>query len=53
MLLILDEIATGFGRLGNIIEYIAQNSQPDIVCFGKALTGGYFLCCDPCHTSDI
>jgi adenosylmethionine-8-amino-7-oxononanoate aminotransferase len=34
VLLILDEIATGFGRLGNIIEYIAQNSQPDIVCFG-------------------
>jgi adenosylmethionine---8-amino-7-oxononanoate aminotransferase len=42
VLLVLDEIATGFGRLGNIIEYIAQNSQPDIVCFGKALTAGYF-----------
>jgi adenosylmethionine---8-amino-7-oxononanoate aminotransferase len=42
ILLILDEIATGFGRLGNMVEYIYQKSIPDIVCFGKALTAGYF-----------
>jgi len=42
ILLILDEIATGFGRLGNIVEYKVQNSIPDLVCYGKALNGGYF-----------
>ena len=42
VLLILDEIATGFGRLGNMVEYMAQNSVPEIVCFGKSLTAGYF-----------
>lgn len=42
VLLILDEIATGFGRLGNMVEYVGQNSIPDLVCFGKALTAGYF-----------
>jgi adenosylmethionine---8-amino-7-oxononanoate aminotransferase len=42
ILFILDEIATGFGRLGNMIEYIAQETVPDIACFGKAITGGYF-----------
>jgi adenosylmethionine-8-amino-7-oxononanoate aminotransferase len=41
-LLIVDEIATGFGRLGNFIEYVGQRSDPDIVSFGKALTAGYF-----------
>lgn len=42
ILFILDEVATGFGRLGNMIEYLGQDSIPDIACFGKAITGGYF-----------
>jgi len=41
ILFIVDEIATGFGRLGSLIEYDAQKSKPDIVAFGKMLTGGY------------
>lgn len=40
-LLVLDEVATGLGRLGSIAEYTAQRSRPDIVAFGKMLTGGY------------
>ena len=53
VLLVLDEIATGFGRLGNIIEYDAQNSKPDIVCYAKALTGGYFPLAVTLTTNDI
>lgn len=41
ILLILDEIATGFGRLGSLIQYKEQKSIPDIVAYGKMLTGGY------------
>jgi len=41
VLFVLDEIATGFGRLGSLVEYHAQNSRPDIVSYGKMLTGGY------------
>ena len=41
VLFVLDEIATGFGRLGSMVEYQSQNSIPDIVSFGKMLTGGY------------
>lgn len=41
ILFVLDEIATGFGRLGSLIEYKTQNSIPDIISYGKMLTGGY------------
>ena len=41
ILFVLDEIATGFGRLGSMVQYQDQKSIPDIVAYGKMLTGGY------------
>ena len=41
ILFVLDEIATGFGRLGSMVQYQEQQSTPDIVAYGKMLTGGY------------
>ena len=41
VLFVLDEIATGFGRLGSMFQYEEQKSVPDIVAYGKMLTGGY------------